>query len=177
MKSRLNRRKWIVSAQSGLLLARVSVISEGLLDGRRTDGTLTGESKSVAKTDWEVDGEMVERQDSRGSEAENTQKKYQITVNRVLLTALASVAARRCRGRGLIKSSKRLIRCWTISTTKQMGAGLEDDGIKEDASKQRNDDGCCTPSSFQSRAEEADLNAPKQDSSVRMRQINGRRNK
>lgn len=34
MKSRLNSRKWIVSARSGLLLARVSVISEGLLDGR-----------------------------------------------------------------------------------------------------------------------------------------------
>lgn len=55
VKSRLNAWKWMVSARSGLLLARVSVISEGLLDGRRTDGTLTGESKRVAKTDWEVD--------------------------------------------------------------------------------------------------------------------------
>lgn len=34
VKSRLNNQNWIVSAQCGLLLARVFVISEGLLDGR-----------------------------------------------------------------------------------------------------------------------------------------------
>lgn len=34
VKSRLNSQKWMVSAGSGLLLARMSVISEGLLDGR-----------------------------------------------------------------------------------------------------------------------------------------------
>lgn len=34
VKSGPNRRKRMVSAQGGLLLARVSVVSEGLLDGR-----------------------------------------------------------------------------------------------------------------------------------------------
>lgn len=76
----------MVSAGSGLLLARMSVISEGLLDGRWTDGTLTGESKSVAKTDWEVDEETVEhcrhlQSNSFGFEAENTQNKYQNIMN------------------------------------------------------------------------------------------------
>lgn len=64
-----------------------------------------------------------------------------------------------------------------MDIAKQMGAGLEDESIKEGTSKQKNDDGCWTPLSFQSRPEARDSNAPKQDSSVRMQWIKGGRNK
>lgn len=58
-KSRLNNQNWTVSAWRGLLVARVSVVSEGAPGWRRTDGKLAGESKSVANTNREADEGMA----------------------------------------------------------------------------------------------------------------------
>lgn len=102
VKSGLRSRKCIVSARRGAacLLARVPVVSEGLLDGRGTDGTLTGESRSVAKADWE--GWRKKLQPLVEKSVWIGRRKHTKPTNPGC--CLARLASTGCRGRGLMSN-------------------------------------------------------------------------